>query len=959
MHRPNLNTLKNIKRQSVVLMLSALLTAVSASADDLEIYDSSLARPKVLFVLDTSGSMSSTDGGNTSRISRMKSALSTLLANIQAVDVGLMEYSGRAIRLIHPVGDVVNNQASLQAAAAGLKAGGGTPTVAALYEAQRYLTGNMPYRGNNGGQPYVSPTKNQCESNHVVLLTDGRPTPDLNAVNDLQPLLGGCASRTADRGTCGVELSEYLATEDQFPNIPNNPEPNTITTHSIGFNIRDDWLESLATVSNGIYRNAASSQELLAAFQSILNSVQLNSTTAAPTVSVNAFNQSRHREDLYYSFFQPGGAPRWEGNIKKYRLRDGVIVDYYDQPVITGGRISETSVSLWSKDANGARVPDGAMVAHGGMAARQPAGRKWYTDAGIARNAIGGVTPALVAADNQIARQWYGATSNAERNKLSQWVRGYDSLDRDGNTDFIEPNRYVADSIHSSPVLVSYKAKETTNLLHEVLYSATNMGVLHAIDPETGDEIWSYSPEELLPNIKQYVDNTSRSHVYGLDGEIVSHVTYKANTTFDFETDTVKLYLTQRRGGSNIFALDVSDTFSNTNPVKRLWTVNGGVAGTDFRDMAQTWSTPQLIPIKYGCPTNCATKEVLLVGGGYNPDYDNKNLAFPVTPKSTGHGNAVYLIDPDNGSLIWSAGNGTHHDLNLAMNDSVPATPIPVDTDADGIVNVLFFSDIAGHIWRIDLEQEAESAAKLAIAGGKIASLNETGEALRFFNRLDVSINGVTNGTAQFNLVTGSGMRSSPIYKEPVNNRLFAIRDNWVFGNPTAKDPVTGDIVPDYRYVTNPSNSNRAVITPSDLWEFAQPSTSGPTAYGFYRTLEHGEKVLQPTLTHGNRVFLTSYMPHDPNNIPNPCTYQIGESRLYIMDIESTDNKLSVRFGSPYAVIGSGILAGGTIVDTGDNGGPDLVVGINSAKLVDLLDPDNPNVFRRFYRTGWSELDSF
>lgn len=950
------NRLRSIKRQSVVVLLSALLVAVSASADDLEIYDSSIARPKVLFLLDTSGSMNSMDGGTTSRVSRMKAALSTLLANIQAVDVGLMEYSGRNIQLIHPVSDITANQASLQAAAAALDAGGGTPTVAALYEAQRYLTGAMPYRGNNGGQPYVSPTTSQCESNHVVLLTDGRPTNDPSVVGDLEPLIGTCSARSGGLGSCGGELARYLSTVDQFPAIP---DTNIITTHSIGFNIRDDWLESLATVSNGIYRTADSSQELLAAFQSILNTVQLQSTTAAPTVSVNAFNQSRHREELFYSFFQPGAAPRWEGNIKKYRLRNGEIVDYYDRPVLANNRVQPTSVSLWSTDENGVPTADGAMVAQGGMAARQPADRRWFTDAGVTPDGSGVITPEQITNDNQLARQWFGAASNAERTEFSRWVRGYDSIDRDGNSDFNEPNHYVADSIHSSPVLISYQAKESTGLLKEVLYSTTNMGVVHAIDPETGDELWSYSPAELLPNVRQYVENSSRSHVYGLDGAIVSHSTYKPNTTLDFETDKVRLYLTQRRGGNQIFALDVSDTFSNTTPVKRLWTITGGNAGTDFQDLAQTWSTPQLIPVKYGCPNNCATKEVLLFGGGYNPLYDDKNLAFPVSPAATGHGNAIYLVDPETGDLIWSAGNGTHHDLDLAMNDSVPATPIPVDTDADGIVNILMFSDIAGHVWRVDLEREAESAEKLAIGGGKIASLNEGTQALRFFNRLDVSINGLTNGTAQFHIVAGSGMQSSPTYIEPVNNRLFVIKDSWVFSNPTAVDPATGDVVPEYRYISDTSN-NRSVITPSDLWVYEQTSTSSnPLEYGYYRELQAGEKVLQPTLTHGSRVFLTTYMPPDPNNIPIPCTYQIGESRLYIMHVESAENKLASRFGDPYAVIGAGNLAGSTIVDTGDSGGPDLLVGVNAEKLVDLLAPDNPNIFRRFFRTGWSELDNF
>ncbi|MEM7257992.1 MAG: VWA domain-containing protein, partial [Pseudomonadota bacterium] len=308
-----------IKKSSVVFTFAALLTTLTASADDLEIYDRALSKPKILFVLDASGSMGVRDGGPTSRMTRMKAALATLLTNIRGVDVGLMKYTSRGIELIHPVVDAETNQASLLAANSTLVAGGGTPTVAAMLEAQRYLSGGPPYRGiePNGLPNYQQPATNQCESNHIVLLTDGRPTRDTGVVSDLAPMIGSCTPMLSDRGTCGAELASHMASVDQFPAMPGD---NRITLHSIGFNITSNWLESLATAGGGIYRNAASSQELLEVFRSIVNSVQLTSTAAAPTVSVNAFNQSRHRNELYYSLFQPGAFPRWEGNIKKYRL---------------------------------------------------------------------------------------------------------------------------------------------------------------------------------------------------------------------------------------------------------------------------------------------------------------------------------------------------------------------------------------------------------------------------------------------------------------------------------------------------------------------------------------------------------------------------------------------------------------------------------------------------------------
>ena len=68
--------------------------------------------------------------------------------------------------------------------------------------------------------------------------------------------------------------------------------------------------------------------------------------------------------------------------------------------------------------------------------------------------------------------------------------------------------------------------------------------------------------------------------------------------------------------------------------------------------------------------------------------------------------------------------------------------------------------------------------------------------------------------------------------------------------------------------------------------------------------------------------------------------------------------KRGVRFLSNLAV--AMIIYAFIMVYVAINFAPaDWWVGINAEKLVDLLAPDNPNIFRRFFRTGWSELDNF
>ena len=942
---------------AVPLIIATLLTITVSTAwsDDIEIYNSSTVKPNILFVLDASGSMGQTDGFTESRLDRMKVALDELLSNLQGMDVGLMRFSiprggGPEVELIHPVVDIeANRQSLLDTASAiplGRGAANGTPTVAALYEAQRYFQGATPYRGvvPAGTTRYQSPTNSQCDSNHIVVLTDGRPTPDSQAVSDLSPIVGPCAGGVNDRGTCGIELAQNLSSNDQLSHVPGL---NTLTTHSIGFNIRNDWIVDLATEGRGQYRDAASSDELVAAFNGIVNSVQQASSAAAPATSVTSANETRHSDELYYTLFQPATTARWEGNVKKYRLRNGVIVDANDNPILENGTLAPTTRSLWSA------TTDGFRIGAGGMAARQVADRNWYTDAGLQPNNNGITTPLKVIAPSDVSAAALNAADNAERDRLVNWVRGADSIDLDSDTNTTEPNFYVADSIHSSPLFLSYFAPASSAPRKDVVFVASNMGVLHAVDADTGEGLWSYTPEELLPNIKEYVDNTSPSHVYGLDGQMMIHTTENVSGNINAKTiDDAWLYLTQRRGGSNLFALDVSNALQANDPFKVMWKIKGGEPGSDFRDIAQTWSAPQMVSIRTGCPGACALRNALLFSGGYNDLYDNTALTYPVTPPSHGHGNAIYLVDPATGELLWSAGNGAHHSLNLPIDDSIPATPVPVDTDADGAVNILFFSDIAGHVWRVDLDPNTENTGDLAIAGGRIASLNQTGQSLRFFNKIDVVTDGSTAGVASFRLVLGSGMRSSPLFEEPDPNRVFVLRDPWMFTNPTRIDPATGDREPDYNYVRR-NNGSASVITPAELQDIDVPSTPGALNHGFFRNLARGEKVLQSTLSTRAQVLLTTYLPPDANQLANLCGFNIGTSQLYIFDIISGENSLSQN--RDRIVIGSGIVPASTILDTGDPGGPDLITGTGSSKLDILFQQPSNSSFRRMYRTGWLE----
>jgi len=112
----NLQSLRNMG------IASALCVSMFSPsyADDTEIFfgqseDAFETNPNIIFVLDTSGSMTNTDGTNVSRMNRMQNAMRLLLDQATNFNVGLMAFNGRdggsAVR--YPVGDLDTDASEL------------------------------------------------------------------------------------------------------------------------------------------------------------------------------------------------------------------------------------------------------------------------------------------------------------------------------------------------------------------------------------------------------------------------------------------------------------------------------------------------------------------------------------------------------------------------------------------------------------------------------------------------------------------------------------------------------------------------------------------------------------------------------------------------------------------------------------------------------------------------------
>lgn len=713
-----------------------------------------------------------------------------------------------------------------------------TPLSESFYEAALYMKGGSPKFGNNtyaayensngegyitskpsvagskNGGSYASPIQYSCQKSNIILLTDGAPTYDNAANNNIRSLISTfdaantqytsstCrnpgSSSTSYSGECMPHLAEHLANQDISSTQPGK---QTVSTYTIGFATNQTLLENTAAAGGGRYFTTDNTSGLVSALKSILVEILAENTTfATPSVAVSAYNNLGYRNDLYYALFRPAEGARWVGNVKRYKLKPesidisgnkvaAHIVDRNGQPAVDEGTgfFRENASSYWSN-------MDGRDVAKGGIAGMlaDPSSRKIYTwtDADRSPTSSAGVAgyaalETLTTGNSTITNALMGVSSTAAKENAINWGRGIDPVTG-------QARQQLADVLHNEPRLVAYKtdedlqrveaAKNGTATSPEQLYMffGTNEGFIHAVDPNTGIEKFAFIPKELLPNLDAYHRDPKGSDAkrYGMDGQFNLWVEYGSINTTAKTRDITKsiLYAGMRRGGRNYYALDVGNI---TSPTLK-WVIKGG-ATPGFEKLGQTWSTPKLADIK----VNGTKTKVLIFSGGYDPLQDDDSSNTPLA--NDNFGNSLYIVNAETGQLIWRAGHTTETGANLQLGEmthSMPADPVIIDINGDGLADILYAADSRAQVFRFDINNANTGATNLA-TGGRIAALGG-GTALdnrRFFSTPDVALIRERGGKAYFTIALGSGYRAHPLNEDTID-RFYVLRDANVFTKP-------------------------------------------------------------------------------------------------------------------------------------------------------------------------------
>lgn len=731
----------------------------------------------------------------------------------------------------------------------------------------------------DGSATYTSPIEDTCQTNYIVVLTDGSANSNHSAGLISSMIGSGCESSGGSE-RCGRDLARWLSTTDQS----SLSGTQTISTYTIGFNLNSGgsaaairFLQDVADAGNGSYFSASTSAELATVFQTIVREIlAVDTSFVSPGATVNQFNRLTHRNEIFFSLFKPDQRPLWPGNLKRYELRGNpaIITDQNGDPAIDAatGFFKDVSQSDWSTSV------DGNDVTLGGAASKlRLSSRKVFTNMG-GSSVLSNTGNKVDENNNAISKSILGidALSNDHRSKLLQWARGVDILDFDEDNNITEARLELGDPLHSRPVIVTYGGTEASPDM--TVYFATNQGFLHAINGVTGEEQFSFIPQELLPNLNLYFENsTATSHPYGLDGAITTWVNdiNGDGTLSVMDGDHAYLYIGMRRGGNNYYALDVTD---RDNP-ELLWTIQGGTGS--FAELGQTWSKPIRTKIKQGS----TVKNVLIFSGGYDTAQDDNTVR---TIDSIGR--AIFIVDATTGALIWSGGPEIGHDEVFPdMQYSIPADIRVIDTTLDHIADQMYVGDMGGQIWRFDINNGATSVSEL-IDGGVIADFsgNAPADNRRFYYPPDIAVVS-RKGQAYLSIAIGSGWRAHPL-DTAVENRFYAFRDYGVFNSPSSYPGYTeSDLYDVTDNVLGQGTDSAKSIALSQL----------DSKEGWYIQLTNsGEKVLAQSLTINNHIIFSTF---EPNTALSTCSAGQGTGRVYAVSAFDATPSLDMNNDSHFS----------------------------------------------------------
>ncbi len=672
-------------------------------------------------------------------------------------------------------------------------------------------------------------------------------------------------------------------------------------TYTIGFaGANSPVLQNAAQKSGGQFYLAEDSDQLKAALLNALVSIRdWNPTVSAPTVPISALSRTQNSTDVYLAFFRPSTTQAWSGTVKKFMLGDPLAEPGVCGPGITDLCLIGQSVlaapnnkniekvefdpitgletvvvnpavsSFWGPTALlDAGTPDSGGTGYQliNTAGYNPSTRNVYTRLSSGTNADLTHSSNLVNEGNAaLTKTLLGnaAMSDAQRSTLLNWSRGGNP----GNAACSDSSSATActtwrswahaDVQHSRPALITYNP--STSPPTQFLFYMSTEGKLHAVDSNTGQEKWVFMAEEAMPQLAALMANVAGEQIYVGDASPVVQINDANLNGIVDGTDTVWLYFGLRRGGRAYYALDIT----NVDAPRFMWKITptqicsaaACSPSTAYAELGQTWSTPTIGKVR------AVVDPVLVFGGGYDPNQDNRPVAAVDTM-----GRAVFVTNARTGALETAFTAANAQVTGGSMSFSIPSDTTTIDSDLEGnnFLDRIYVGDMGGQVWRFDIGDPV----KANWGGRLLATLSVTSPTDRRIFFPPSAVKQLRRGVRYDAVIVGTGNRENPL-KATSSDVIAMIKDPdpGLYATSTAVASMNAGDFLDLG-TTSPGATETALI-------------DNPAVKGWYRTLDTAEKVINAPTVFFDRIRFGSYTPLAQSNACVPP----GQGRINELDL--------------------------------------------------------------------------
>ena len=510
-----------------------------------------------------------------------------------------------------------------------------------------------------------------------------------------------------------------------------------------------------------------------------------------------------------------------------------------------------------------------------------------------------------------------GSNDGAGQDRL-QYLRGKQNNEQQNGGQFRDRVNWLGDIVHSNPHFVgsddfgyslqgtgsplesegsayaAFRASATYTNRPPMLYVGASDGMLHAFNAMTGEELFAYVPNAVIPGLSA-LTSPSYSHRYYVDGS-----PWSADAWLDGQWKTV-LVSSLGAGGKAVFALDVTDpvNFSSSDV---LWEYTDGELGytigqvTIARMANGAWAA--------------------IFGNGYESSSKRAQL---------------YIVNLEDGTLIRriDTGAGDSSDPNGL------SSPIPVDVNGDAIADFIYAGDLLGNLWKFDVTDSDAGSWEIAFGSPAtpqplVTAHDASGHPKPITSKPEVGRHPyggvmVYFGTGKY-FETGDDLVGS----NPQIQSFYAVRDLGATVNASTELQEQTILAEQIDFNT------RLRVTTNNLVDWT-------TQKGWYLDLispvlgTQGERVITPPILRYGRVIFTTLIP-----IADPCKYG-GNS--WLMELDAlTGSRLKK---SPFDLNGDDKFDHADEINVGDldGDGNDDVVPVSGKQSTDGGISTNPAIF--------------